>query len=261
MAEKRTGLTVPAGILQPTTQLEDPPCGRRAGGAKEEGQDPKGSSRTTRKNKLTEKSSSGKVEGRKLYLPEDLYFRPGCWPTSVARSFHYNILIPEFIIRLKLLAGMDSQLLHAIQSRPLLEEVSLRALVAVAVEVVLLVAGEAELRDRDARVRNIDVNRPGGLRNVHVIAVVGIHHGLEHRLEDVRRVVDGDRLGVLPGIVEPEPEGGPPRHHVGIPLVIDPDRVVAEEAAINDVVAIEPARSEKERDAHRQPHGLRHREA
>ena len=45
------------------------------GGAKDEGQDPKGGSKTTRKNKLTEKASSGKVEGRKLYLPEDPYFR------------------------------------------------------------------------------------------------------------------------------------------------------------------------------------------
>ena|SRR5271157_1945782 len=75
MAEKRTGLTVPAGILQPTTQLEDPPVDEGQGGAKDEGQDPKGGSKTTRKNKLTEKASSGKVEGRKLYLPEDLYFR------------------------------------------------------------------------------------------------------------------------------------------------------------------------------------------
>jgi hypothetical protein len=40
-----------------------------------EGQDSKGGSRTTRKNKVTEKASSGEVEGRKLYLPEDLYFR------------------------------------------------------------------------------------------------------------------------------------------------------------------------------------------
>src|SRR6516225_7266169 len=75
MADKRTGLAVPAGILQPTTPLEDPPADEGQGGAKDEGQDLKAGSRTTRKNKLTGKASSGKVEGRKLYLPEDLHFR------------------------------------------------------------------------------------------------------------------------------------------------------------------------------------------
>jgi hypothetical protein len=68
-------LTVPAGILQPTTLLEDPPADEGRGGARDEGQDQKASSRATRKNKLAEKANSGKVEGRKLYLPEDLYFR------------------------------------------------------------------------------------------------------------------------------------------------------------------------------------------
>jgi hypothetical protein len=65
-------LTVPAGILQPTMPLEDSPVDEGQG---EAGQSLKTGSRATRKNKVTEKASSGKVEGRKLYLPEDLYFR------------------------------------------------------------------------------------------------------------------------------------------------------------------------------------------
>ena len=68
-------MTVPAGILQPTMPLEDPPADEGQGEARDEGQGVKAGSRTPRKNKVTEKASSGKVEGRKLYLPEDLYFR------------------------------------------------------------------------------------------------------------------------------------------------------------------------------------------
>ena len=40
MAERRTGLTVPAGILQPTMPLEDSPVDEGQGGAKDEGQEP-----------------------------------------------------------------------------------------------------------------------------------------------------------------------------------------------------------------------------
>lgn len=68
-------MTVPAGILQPTMPLEDSPVDEGQGEARDEGQSLKAGSRATRKNKVTEKASSGKVEGRKLYLPEDLYFR------------------------------------------------------------------------------------------------------------------------------------------------------------------------------------------
>jgi hypothetical protein len=75
MAEKKTGLTVPAGILQPTMQPEDAPADEGQGGGKEEVQDPKAAPKAVRKNKLAGKASSAKVEGRKLYLPEDLHFR------------------------------------------------------------------------------------------------------------------------------------------------------------------------------------------
>jgi hypothetical protein len=67
-------LTVPAGILQPTAPPEDPPAAEEQGGGKDEAQDAR-TARTTRKNKLAGKASSGKVEGRKLYLSEDLHFR------------------------------------------------------------------------------------------------------------------------------------------------------------------------------------------
>ena len=68
MAEKRTGLTVPAGILQPTTLPEEQPA-EEQGGARES------ALKTARKNKVQAKGASGEVKGRKLYLPEDLYFR------------------------------------------------------------------------------------------------------------------------------------------------------------------------------------------
>jgi hypothetical protein len=73
-AERKTGMTVPAGILQPTAPPDDPPAAEEQGGTAPDGQDIR-TARTTRKNKLAGKASSGKVEGRKLYLPEDLHFR------------------------------------------------------------------------------------------------------------------------------------------------------------------------------------------
>jgi hypothetical protein len=75
MAEKRTGLTVPAGILQPTTQPDDLPADEGQGGTRDELQDQRGGSRAARKNKVTERAASGKVEGRKLYLSEEVFFR------------------------------------------------------------------------------------------------------------------------------------------------------------------------------------------
>jgi hypothetical protein len=55
--------------------LDDLSADEGQGGTRDEGQDLKGGSKAPRKNKVTEKGSSGKVAGRKLYLPEDLYFR------------------------------------------------------------------------------------------------------------------------------------------------------------------------------------------
>jgi hypothetical protein len=75
MAERKSGLTVPAGILQPTTPLDELPPAEEQGTAKDDGQEARGGPRGARKNKVQVKGSSGKVEGRKLYLPEDLYFR------------------------------------------------------------------------------------------------------------------------------------------------------------------------------------------
>ena len=74
----KTGLTVPAGILQRTTQPEPPAeiqAEEEQGGVRDENQDAKASLKAGRKNKVTGKASSGKVEGRKLYLPEDIHFR------------------------------------------------------------------------------------------------------------------------------------------------------------------------------------------
>jgi hypothetical protein len=80
MVQKKTGLTVPAGILQPTTPPDDPPeplADEGQGGepAKDEGQEARPAARTARKNKVTGKASSGKVEGRRLYLSEGVHFR------------------------------------------------------------------------------------------------------------------------------------------------------------------------------------------
>src|SRR4051794_39994426 len=75
MAERKSGLTVPAGILQPTTPLDELTTAEEQGTAKDDAQEARGAQKNGRKNKVQAKGSSGKVEGRKLYLPEDLYFR------------------------------------------------------------------------------------------------------------------------------------------------------------------------------------------
>jgi hypothetical protein len=77
MAEKKTGLTVPAGILQPTTPLEDPTVeeGPGDGLSREDGHEARATARTSRKNKVTGKASSGRIEGRRLYLSEAVHFR------------------------------------------------------------------------------------------------------------------------------------------------------------------------------------------
>ena len=70
-------MTVPAGILQPTTPPEDPPAEEGQGDdpVTEDGHEAKASSRTSRKNKVTGKATSGKIEGRRLYLSEAVHFR------------------------------------------------------------------------------------------------------------------------------------------------------------------------------------------
>jgi hypothetical protein len=74
MAEKKTGLAMPAGILQPTMPPDDPPAGEGQGGATDDGP-LKAASRAARRSTLAARAGSGKVEGRKFYLPEDLHFR------------------------------------------------------------------------------------------------------------------------------------------------------------------------------------------
>jgi hypothetical protein len=74
MASK-TGMALPAGILQPTTRPEEEPAVDEGQGGKDESQDAKGATRATRKNRISGKAASSKVEGRKLYLPEDVFFR------------------------------------------------------------------------------------------------------------------------------------------------------------------------------------------
>ena len=74
MASK-TGMALPAGILQPTTRPEEEPAVDEGQGGKDESPDAKGATRATRKNRISGKAASSKVEGRKLYLPEDVFFR------------------------------------------------------------------------------------------------------------------------------------------------------------------------------------------
>ena len=70
-------MTVPAGILQPTTPLEDLTADERQGDGpiRDEGQESRATLKAARKNKVTDKASSGKVEGRRLYLSEGVHFR------------------------------------------------------------------------------------------------------------------------------------------------------------------------------------------
>jgi hypothetical protein len=43
--------------------------------AQDEAQESKGVAKASRRNKVTSKATSGKVEGRRLYLSEDVHFR------------------------------------------------------------------------------------------------------------------------------------------------------------------------------------------
>jgi hypothetical protein len=73
-SEKRsTGMTIPAGILQPTTPHEDPvPAEEGQGGEATSVPEPK--LHRARKKKAAGPSTE-KFEGRRLYLSEDVHFR------------------------------------------------------------------------------------------------------------------------------------------------------------------------------------------
>lgn len=69
-------MTLPTGILQPTTQPEpaEPP-GQGAGAATDEGQDVTVVARVPKGRKKRAAAASDKVEDMKLYLTEDVRFR------------------------------------------------------------------------------------------------------------------------------------------------------------------------------------------
>jgi hypothetical protein len=74
-SEKRTGMTIPAGILQPTTPHEDPATaeGGQGGDPGSSASEPKPP--RVRRKKAAPASANEKVEGRRLYLSEDVHFR------------------------------------------------------------------------------------------------------------------------------------------------------------------------------------------
>ena len=73
-SEKRTGMTIPSGILQPTTPHEDPSPADEG-----QGSDPGAATPEPKLPRVRKKKSAGptseKVEGRRLYLSEDVHFR------------------------------------------------------------------------------------------------------------------------------------------------------------------------------------------
>jgi hypothetical protein len=73
-SEKRTGMTIPAGILQPTTPPEDPAPAEEGQGGDSAAATPEPKLPRVRKKKAAGPTSE-KVEGRRLYLSEDVHFR------------------------------------------------------------------------------------------------------------------------------------------------------------------------------------------
>jgi hypothetical protein len=70
-------MTVPAGILQPTTPPDDHQAdeGQGDGSARDDGQESKVTPKGARRSRVTAKVASGKTEGRRLYLSEGVHFR------------------------------------------------------------------------------------------------------------------------------------------------------------------------------------------
>ena len=77
--DKRTGTAIPAGILRPTTQLEDSPRIEGQGGesppAGDEAAAPEGKVPRRTRSKKTVTALDVKLEGRRIYLSEGVHFR------------------------------------------------------------------------------------------------------------------------------------------------------------------------------------------
>ena len=67
-------MTIPAGILQPTTPPEEPPPADEGQGGEPVATAPEPKLPRVRKKK-TAATANDKVEGRRLYLSEDVHFR------------------------------------------------------------------------------------------------------------------------------------------------------------------------------------------
>ena len=80
MAERKTGSSIPAGILRPTAPPDDPPAAAIAEaeqGGDVENDDPTPEVKTPRRSRSRKTSAMTevKLEGRRLYLSENVHFR------------------------------------------------------------------------------------------------------------------------------------------------------------------------------------------
>jgi hypothetical protein len=73
-SEKKTGMTIPSGILQPTTPHDEPAPADEGQGGESPTSAPEPKLPRVRKKKAPAVANE-KVEGRRLYLSEDVHFR------------------------------------------------------------------------------------------------------------------------------------------------------------------------------------------
>ncbi len=73
-SDKRTGMAIPAGILQPTTPHKEPAPAEGGQGGESSAVAPETKPPRVRKKKAAP-AAAEKVEGRRLYLSEDVHFR------------------------------------------------------------------------------------------------------------------------------------------------------------------------------------------
>ena len=86
MAERRSGLTVPAGILQPTMPLEDSPVDEGQGEARDEGQSLKTGPEPPVRTRSRRRPAPGKWRAGSSICRRTFTSASGCWPTSEARN-------------------------------------------------------------------------------------------------------------------------------------------------------------------------------